>query len=94
MKMYSMINVENLKLYEPPMIMDEDESIQVPVVDVFSPEYLDALQEDVILDRRIKTSQRGDVEYLQVGLKGVKTSKSKWMEIIRVRELYPHLVVE
>jgi hypothetical protein len=27
MKMYSMVNVENLKLYEPPMIMDEDESI-------------------------------------------------------------------
>jgi hypothetical protein len=27
MQMYSMVNVENLKLYEPPIIMDEDESI-------------------------------------------------------------------
>jgi hypothetical protein len=27
MKMYSVVNVENFKLYEPPMIMDEDESI-------------------------------------------------------------------
>jgi hypothetical protein len=94
MQMYSVVNVENLKLYEPPMIMDEDESIQVPTVDDFSPEYLDELQEDVILDRRIRTSQRGDVEYLRVGLKGVKPSKEKWMEIRRVRELYPHLVVE
>jgi hypothetical protein len=94
MQMYSVVNVENLKLYEPPMIMDEDESIQVPVVDDFSPEYLDELQEDVILDRRIRTSHRGDVEYLPVGLKGVKLSKSKWMEIVRVRELYPHLIVE
>jgi hypothetical protein len=75
MQMYSVVNVENLKLYEPPMIMDEDESIQVPTVDDFSPEYLDELQEDVILDRRIRTSQRGDVEYLRVGLKGVKPSK-------------------
>jgi hypothetical protein len=55
---------------------------------------LDELQEDVILDRRIRTSQRGDVEYIRVGIKGVKPSKYKWMEIIRVRELYPHLVVE
>jgi hypothetical protein len=27
MQMYSVVNVEKLKLYEPPMIMDEDESI-------------------------------------------------------------------
>jgi hypothetical protein len=94
MQMYSVVNVENLKLYEPPMIMDEDESIQVPSVDDFSPDYLDELQEDGILYRRIGTSQRGDVEYLQFGPKGVKQSKSKWMEIRRVRELYHHLFVE
>jgi hypothetical protein len=34
---------ENLKLYELPMIMDEDESIQVLEVDEFSPKYLDEL---------------------------------------------------
>jgi hypothetical protein len=62
--MYSVVNVENLKLYEPPMIMDEDEGVQVPTVDDFDPEYLDELQEDVILDRRMRTSQQGDVEYL------------------------------
>ena len=56
MKMYSVVNVENLKIYEPPMIIDEDESIQVPTVDYFALEYLDELQEDVILDRRIRPS--------------------------------------
>jgi hypothetical protein len=40
MQMYSVVNVENLKLYQPPMIMDEDEIIQVPVVDDFALEYL------------------------------------------------------
>jgi hypothetical protein len=50
-------NVENLKFYEPPMIMDEDEIVQVPLVDDISPKYLDELQEDVIIDRRIGTSQ-------------------------------------
>ena len=55
MQMYSVVNVENLKLYEPLMIKDEDESIQVPSTDDFSPEYLDELHEDVILNRRVKT---------------------------------------
>jgi hypothetical protein len=27
MQMYSMVNVENLKLYEPPMIMDKDQGV-------------------------------------------------------------------
>jgi hypothetical protein len=64
MQMYSMVNVENSKLYEPSMITDEDGSVQVPTVDGFSPKYLDELHEDVILNIRIKTSRQGDVEYL------------------------------
>jgi hypothetical protein len=48
---------------EPHMIIYEDESIHVPTFDKFSQEYLDELQKYVILERRIKTSQRGDVEY-------------------------------
>jgi hypothetical protein len=43
MKIYLVVNVENLKIYETPMIMDEDESIQVLAVDDFSPEYVDEL---------------------------------------------------
>ena len=64
MHMYSVVNVDNLKLYEPPMIMDKVEDIQVPTVDDFTPEYLDELQEDIILDRRTMTSRWGDMEYL------------------------------
>jgi hypothetical protein len=43
MQMYSVVNVENLKLYEPPMIMDKYEGVQVLIVDDFSLEYLDEL---------------------------------------------------
>jgi hypothetical protein len=42
---------------EPPMIMDEYEIIHILKVDDFSPEYLDELQEHVILDIRIVNSQ-------------------------------------
>jgi hypothetical protein len=40
---YSVANVENFKLYEPPMIVDEVEDIQVPIVEDFAPKYLDEL---------------------------------------------------
>lgn len=63
MQICSVVNVNNLKLYEPLMIINHDESIQVPSIDDFSPEYLDKLLEDVIIDKNMRTSRRGDVDY-------------------------------
>ena len=76
------------------MIVDEDENVQVPSVDDFAPEYLNEFQQDIILDRKIRSSRRRDVKYLRVKLKGMHPSKAKWMEIGKVRELYPHLFFE
>ena len=56
MYMYLVVNVENLKLYGPPMIMDEYDNVQVPFDNDFSPNYLDEFQGDVILDRRVRNS--------------------------------------
>jgi hypothetical protein len=94
MQIYSVVNIENLKLFEPPVIMDQDEELSIPSVDVFSPEYLDELQEDIILDKRMRTSRRGDVDYLRVGLKGTHPSKAKRIEKDKVRGLFPHLLVD
>ena len=93
MQIYSVVNVDNLKLYEPPMIMDKRENVSLPSVDVFAPEYMDKLKEDVILDRLTRTSRRGDVDYLRVGIKGTHPSKDKWIEK-EVREQFPHLSVD
>ena len=92
MQIYSVVNVDNLRLFEPLFINDQGEHVQLPSIDNFSLEYLDEIQQDLILDRRTKTSRRGNVEYLRVGLKGQNPSKEKWMESERVRELYPHLL--
>jgi hypothetical protein len=73
------------------MIMDQDEEVSIPSVDEFSPEYLDELQEDIILDRRTRTSHRGDVDDLQVGLKGTHPSKEKWIEKDKVRGFFSHI---
>jgi hypothetical protein len=74
--------------------MDQDEEVSIPSVDEFSPEYLDELKEDIIMDRRTRTSRRGDVDYLRVGLKGTHPRKAKWIEKDKVRGLFPHLSVD
>jgi hypothetical protein len=94
MHIYSVVNVENLKLFEPPIIMDQEEEVSIPSVDDFSPEYLDDLKEYFFLDRRTRTSCRGDVDYLRVGLKGTHPSKEKLIEKDKVMELFHHLSVD
>ena len=92
MKIYSLVNVENLRLYEPPIIVDQEEIVHIPSIEYFAPEYLNEMQEDIILDRRTRSSKRGNVDYLHVGLKGTNPSKAKQIKIGKVRELYPHLL--
>ena len=92
MQMYSVVNVENLRLYEPPLIDDQGSGVQLPSIEYLLPKFLDELKEDKILDRRIRASKGGNVDYLQVGLKGTKQRKKKWMEVGKMRELYPHLL--
>lgn len=92
MKMYSVVNVENLRLYKPPLINDQGIDVQLPSIEYFLPEFLDELKEDTIIDRRTRASKRGSVDYLRFGLKGSKPSKAKCMEVGKVRELYPHLL--
>jgi hypothetical protein len=91
MKIYLVVNAENLRLYEPLMIKDQGENFHIPTIEYFSPEYMNELQEDTILDKSVCTSRRGDVEYLRVGLKGTNPSQVKWMENGKMRTQYPHL---
>jgi hypothetical protein len=92
--MYAVVNVENLKMYNPPLIDDQGEHVQIPSVYDFSPEYLTELHEDTILDRRMRTSKWGNVEYLRIGLKNTNPRKAKWIEVEKVRELYPPLQID
>ena len=57
MQMYVVVNVQNLKLYESPLIDDQGEHIQIPSIDDFSLEYLTKMHEDTILHRRMQTSK-------------------------------------
>jgi hypothetical protein len=46
------------------MIEDQGENVQILSIEDFSPKYMNELQEDTILDKRVYTSRMGDVEYL------------------------------
>ena len=92
MKFYYVVNVKNLRLYEPPLIEDQGDNIQIPSIEYFSPEFLDVLQQDTMLDRRSRISKRGSIDYLRMGLKGTHPLKAKWIKVVKARELYPHLM--
>ena len=92
MQIYSVVNAKNLRLYEPSLIEDLEEKSQLPSIEDLLPEYLNELQEDTILDRKVRTTRQGDVEYLRVGLKCSNPSKARWIKIRQVRELYTHLI--
>lgn len=92
MEIYDVVNVENLRLYEPPLIEYQGENVKIPSIEDFSPKYLDEVKQDTILYIRTRYSKRGNVDYLLVRLKGTNPSKAKWIKIGNVRELYPHLL--
>ena len=92
MHIYSVINANCLRLFEPSMIENTEEKSQLPSIDDLLLEYLNELQEDTVLDRKVRRMRRGDVEYLRIGLKGSMPSSAKWIEIGQVRQQYPHLV--
>ena len=94
MHIYSFINVDCLRLFEPSLIEDPKEQSQLPSIDDLLSEYLNELQEDTVLDRKVRTMCKGDVEYLKIGLKGSKLSSAKWIEIGQVRQLYPQSMLE
>ena len=37
-------------------------------------------------------SKRGSVDYLQIGLNVSKPGKERWMEVEKVREMFPHIL--
>jgi len=49
MQIFSIVNVENLILYEPPLIEDQGDNVQIPSIEDFSLEFLDVLQQDTNL---------------------------------------------
>ena len=62
------------------MIEGQGENVQTLSIEEFSLEFLDELHQDTIPNRRMRSSKRGNVDHLRMGLKGTNPSNAKWIE--------------
>jgi len=74
---YSVENVENLKLYEPSMLDQEEEQV-LPTTEDLAPNAHAELVEDTVLQKRSRTTRQGQHDLWQTGLKGQLPGKTKW----------------
>ncbi|CAL2259851.1 unnamed protein product [Prunus armeniaca] len=94
MHMYSVINAENLKLFEPSVLDDDpDEDIRLPSVDDLKIELEDPLLKDCILEQKVRETRHGKYEYFRIGSKGQLPSKSKWYIRDKATQEFPHLTI-
>jgi len=89
------MNVEHLKLYEPYMMTEDEASLDqiFPSLNDLTPNTMDELKEDSILQKKVYVTRKGEIELWLVGLKGKKPNKARWMGNPRVGELYPYLSI-
>lgn len=94
MHMYSIINVENLKLFEPSLFDDEpDVDVCLPSVDDLKKEREDPLKDDCILEQKVCDTRCGKYEYFCTDKKDQLPSKSKWYMWAKVITKFPHLKI-
>ena len=74
---HSVENVENLKLYEPSMLDQEEEQV-LPTTEDLAPNAHAELVEDTVLQKRSRTTRQGQQGLWQTGLKGQLPGKTKW----------------
>jgi hypothetical protein len=86
MHIYLVVNVDNLKLYEPSML-DQEEDHTLPTIEDSTPDAQGELVEDTILQ---KNSKNGHHDLWKIGLKGQFIGKSKWYSRKKVEENFPH----
>ena len=91
MHIYSVVNMDNLKLYKPSML-DQEEEQGLPFAEDLALDAQVELTEDTILQKRSKTTRQGQQDLWQIGLKGQLPCKAKWYIKEEVEEKFPHLL--
>jgi hypothetical protein len=91
MHIYSIANVDNIKLYKPSMLDQEDEQV-LPSIEDLAPNAQAELEEDTVLQKRSRTTRQGQHELWKIGLNGQLLGKAKWYSNEKVEEKFPHLI--
>jgi len=79
MQIYSIVNVENLKLYEPTLVV-QDTCIMLPIYEYLALEHMSIFSKDAVLEKKISSSN-GDHVMWHIRLKGKHPHKAKWYAI-------------
>jgi hypothetical protein len=91
MCIYLVVNVENLKPYDPSMLDQEEEQV-LPSIEDLAPDAQAKLAEDIVLQKRPITTRQGQHDLWQIGLKGQLPCKAKWYSREKVDEKFRHLI--
>ena len=90
--MYSVINAEYLKLFEPPLLNDDgDNKTVLPSVEDLWFDREDPLVEDCILERKVTTTRKGERTTFLIGRAGQVPSKAKWFSKEKGTLEFPNL---
>ncbi|KAA8538962.1 hypothetical protein F0562_025654 [Nyssa sinensis] len=90
MEMYSIVNVEKLKLFEPFMLYSEPQEM-LPSIDDLVVERETSLTEDTILEKKVTTTRHGNRESFRIGCQSQCASKAKWFSRETGQAQFPHL---
>jgi hypothetical protein len=83
--------MENLKLFKPSMLDEEEENQVCMNIEYLAPRRLEELKEDTVLRHKEWTTCRGQQEMWKIGLKGQTTKKVNWYERNHIASKFPHL---
>ncbi|GKE68094.1 hypothetical protein Tco_1526166 [Tanacetum coccineum] len=89
-EMYSVVNIDKLKLFEPSML-DEEPREYLPSLDELIDEQEKVLTEDTIVERKSSSTRHGERKSYRIGTKGKLPSKAKWSSKEVGETRFPHL---
>ncbi|GJX96113.1 transposon ty3-G gag-pol polyprotein [Tanacetum coccineum] len=89
-EMYSDVNVDKLKLFEPSML-DEELGESLPAVEDITTDQEKTLFEDTIVERKTSSTRRGERKSYRIAKRGQLPSSAKWFLEEVGKAHFPHL---
>jgi hypothetical protein len=92
MCIYSVVNMENIKLYEPSMLDWETKEHVLPTIEELALEAHEKLVENIVLQKKSRNNRQGQHDLWKTGLKGKLLGKEKWYSTEKVEKQFLHLL--
>ncbi|OMP09092.1 hypothetical protein COLO4_05809 [Corchorus olitorius] len=92
MHMYSVVNVDNLRLFEPSLLDERDDTTLLPVVHDLVP--MERATTDMLLDRKTRKTRNGEQEFYWVCPKGQYPNRAKRYSQEQMQEKFLQLLID